>query len=92
MLRASCIVSVVVAAGMLIYAQVIGPPGLAFYAAGYLAIPLFAIWFGDPIFGDEAESLGYGWYNTVVRLLGWLLLCLTPLVLRSVVWRFSLGS
>lgn len=82
-------ISVVLAVGFAGYAATLSPPGLWLVAVVYMALPLAAIWFGDP-FGTAAELIGFERYDRIVKALGWMALCLTPAVVHLYQWRLRL--
>lgn len=84
--------AITVACGLLGYAEMLGPRGLSVIAVGYMALPMIAILYGDPWGSSKAESLGISGYDTIIDVLGWLLLFCTPLVLHAFKWKLELGQ
>jgi len=85
-------VSAVLAVAFVAYAASLNPPGLWVVAVAYMIAPMIAIWFGDPLGGDMAEWFGFEQYDLLVEILGWLVLCLTPLAVHLFKWRLELWS
>jgi hypothetical protein len=85
-------ISLAFAAVFCALALVLQPTSMVFYAIAYMIIPLAAIWFGD-----ELGSFSSGWQlnrptpGMIVKLIGWVLLMITPLAVYAFRLRLELG-
>lgn len=78
-------ISLVLAAAFCIYAALLQPPQLLVVALGYLVAPLAFIWFGDELGGCASRwRINKPTPGIFVKLIGWILLCLTPLAVHMV--------
>jgi hypothetical protein len=84
------VISAILAIGFVAYAESLTPPGLWIVAVFYMLAPMSAIWFGDLFEGDIAEIIGFERYAFLLQILGWLALCLTPVVVYLYKWRLEL--
>jgi len=96
MMSISRTISIVLAVAFIVYACLLDPPGLAVVAVGYMVIPMGAIWFGDELGSSTGHWFGGGYIDVpspgiIVKFLGWILLCLTPVVVLTFKWRLELG-
>jgi len=82
MVTACRAISLVVAIAFVAYALSLDSPGLFIVAVAYMIAPMIAIWFGDPFDTDLSELLGFEKADFLVRIVGWLALCLTPAVVH----------
>jgi len=79
------------------YSYLLDPPGLALVAVTYMVLPMMAIWFGDEMGYSTGHWLG-GYYideptpGIMVKIVGWILLCLTPAAVHVFKWRLELGA
>jgi len=77
--------SLLLAAAFCIHSVFLHSSQLTVVTAGYVIAPLAFIWFGDELGGYAS-----GWQinqptpGVFIKLMGWVLLCLTPLVVWSV--------
>jgi hypothetical protein len=85
--------SLVSAAAFCVFALLLQPTSMVIYAIGYMVIPLAAIWYGDYL-----GSFFSGWRlnlptpGIMVKLVGWILLFLTPLAVYAFKLRLELGE
>ena len=77
-------ISLALAAAFCVYAVVLQPWHMIYGAIAYMILPLALIWYGD-----ELGEYTSGWHvnmptpGIMMKILGWILLALTPLAVYS---------
>ena len=89
-------ISIVLAVAFIAYALYLGPPALTLVAVCYMVLPMAAIWFGNELGSQSGHWLGRCYIDRsspgiMVKILGWILLCLAPLAVHTVKMRLELG-
>jgi hypothetical protein len=85
-------ISLACAAAFCAFALLLQPTSMVFYAITYMILPLAAIWYGD-----ELGSFSSGCRvnrptpGIMVKLIGWVLLLITPLAVYAFKLRLQLG-
>ena len=87
------LISLIFAAGVLVYACWLEPTTLPLFAAMQMALPLAAIWYRDEL----SDLLGHGRFRArtpgvLVRICGWILLLLSPFGVYAFKLRLELSS
>jgi hypothetical protein len=86
-------ISLAVAAAFCAFAVYLQPTPLVIVAIAYMVLPLAAIWYGD-----ELGSFAGDWQldasrpGLILRLLGWVVLALTPLAVYAFKLHLELGG
>ena len=85
-------ISLLLATSFAIYSVLLRPASLLIMAVVYMALPMVAIWFGDELGSVKG---GFRQFDSptpgvIVRICGWLLLLLTPIVVKCFKLRMEL--
>jgi hypothetical protein len=84
--------SLALAAAFCGFALLLRPASMVFAAIAYMILPLAAIWFGDELGGySSGFHVNAPTPGIAVKLLGWVLLLLTPLVVYALKLRLELA-
>jgi hypothetical protein len=74
-------ISVAVATAFCVFAYSLKPTSLVGSAIGYMLFPMFLIWYGDAVAAYSEWQTKVATPEIIVKILAWILLALTPLVI-----------